>query len=146
MQRLLSFPSPIGTRCGPMGRAAPRDLEKNGAGAGNERAPPLDGLIGGVELSPPFGSGFAWQRPPGEKEANREGMAVLLLPALLAGALLLSVSPRGIQSSPRKTVTARLAAKWPATPLLLEARCVGAWGQDPALSVLERRGTPQVYP
>ncbi|XP_077200010.1 UDP-glucose:glycoprotein glucosyltransferase 2 isoform X2 [Paroedura picta] len=47
-------------------------------------------------------------------------MAVLV-PALLAGALLLSVAPRAIQGSPRKRVAARLAAKGPATPLLLEA-------------------------
>ncbi|XP_060089594.1 UDP-glucose:glycoprotein glucosyltransferase 2 isoform X2 [Heteronotia binoei] len=49
-------------------------------------------------------------------------MAGLVPAALLAGLLLLlSVSPRGIWSSPRKRVTARLAAKRPATPLLLEA-------------------------
>ncbi|XP_048350418.1 UDP-glucose:glycoprotein glucosyltransferase 2 [Sphaerodactylus townsendi] len=47
-------------------------------------------------------------------------MAVLA-PVLVAGMLLLSVSPRGILSYPRKVVTTRLAAKWPATPLLLEA-------------------------
>ncbi|XP_054830766.1 UDP-glucose:glycoprotein glucosyltransferase 2 [Eublepharis macularius] len=49
-------------------------------------------------------------------------MALAVL-VLLAGMLLplLSVSPRGTEGAPpRKVVTARLAAKWPATPLLLE--------------------------
>lgn len=49
-----------------------------------------------------------------------------LLPALLLLALL-GAQPcscgRAPASSPH-SVTARLAAKWPATPLLLEARCV----------------------
>lgn len=46
-----------------------------------------------------------------------------LLPALLA---LLCAPPCSGGGAPASSqaVTARLAAKWPATPLLLEARCV----------------------
>ncbi|XP_072850795.2 UDP-glucose:glycoprotein glucosyltransferase 2 [Pogona vitticeps] len=50
-------------------------------------------------------------------------MAVARL-VLVAGALLLlllSGCPRSARGSPRKAVATRLAAKWPATPLLLEA-------------------------
>uniref|UniRef100_A0A8C5S9A0 UGGT thioredoxin-like domain-containing protein n=1 Tax=Laticauda laticaudata TaxID=8630 RepID=A0A8C5S9A0_LATLA len=43
------------------------------------------------------------------------------MPLFVAGMLFLSVGRRGAESAPRKAVTARLAAKWPATPLLLEA-------------------------
>ncbi|KAF7241988.1 UDP-glucose:glycoprotein glucosyltransferase 2 [Varanus komodoensis] len=45
----------------------------------------------------------------------------LAAPVLAAAVLLLCACPRGGESSPRKAVAARLAAKWPATPLLLEA-------------------------
>ncbi|KAG8137606.1 hypothetical protein E2320_004831 [Naja naja] len=43
------------------------------------------------------------------------------MPLFVAGMLFLSIGRRGAESAPRKAVTARLAAKWPATPLLLEA-------------------------
>ncbi|XP_063160721.1 UDP-glucose:glycoprotein glucosyltransferase 2 [Candoia aspera] len=44
-----------------------------------------------------------------------------LVPVFVAGMLFLSIGPRGAESASRKAVTAWLAAKWPATPLLLEA-------------------------
>ncbi|XP_032082255.1 UDP-glucose:glycoprotein glucosyltransferase 2 isoform X2 [Thamnophis elegans] len=43
------------------------------------------------------------------------------MPLFVTGMLFLSVGWPGAESAPRKAVTARLAAKWPATPLLLEA-------------------------
>ncbi|XP_034970368.2 UDP-glucose:glycoprotein glucosyltransferase 2 isoform X2 [Zootoca vivipara] len=49
-------------------------------------------------------------------------MAVAGVTVLVAGVLVFGLLwPRGAESSPRKAVAARLAAKWPATPLLLEA-------------------------
>lgn len=53
------------------------------------------------------------------------GWAPLLPPALLLSLLCARPCPCGTApASSSQPVTARLAAKWPATPLLLEARCV----------------------
>ncbi|XP_070607386.1 UDP-glucose:glycoprotein glucosyltransferase 2 [Erythrolamprus reginae] len=48
-------------------------------------------------------------------------MVAGLMPLFVTGMLFLSLGRQGAESAPRKAVTARLAAKWAATPLLLEA-------------------------
>lgn len=73
-------------------------------------------------------------RAPGQCGAGRPGAPLLLMagwapllpPALLLALLGARPCPCGTApaSSSSQPVTARLAAKWPATPLLLEARCV----------------------
>lgn len=81
------------------------------------------------------------------------GWALLLPPALLLALLCARLCPCGTApASSSQPVTARLAAKWPATPLLLEARCVQpppflSPSPPPALSrpspgEQEGRGTP----
>lgn len=78
-------------------------------------------------------------------KAKLDRMVAGLVSLFVAGMLFLSVGPRGAQSAPRKAVTARLAAKWPATPLLLEARCVHCvrGGGGEGKHARESRGFPR---
>lgn len=107
-----------------MGTARPEGWAEGGGKAGNEQK----GLAGERERQSGAealrGSRFGRFLFFGGGKAKLARMVAGLMPLFVTGMLFLSVGRRGAESAPRKAVTARLAAKWPVTPLLLEARWV----------------------